>query len=97
MEELKPFRDKIDALDVELVDLLAQRFGIVREVGALKARENIDIVQSARVEEVLDHVEALAKAKGIDGDLIRNMWALMIDRAHVIENEIKDERQAVDG
>ena len=91
MGSLKPFRDEIDALDEKLIDLLARRFEIVREVGALKAREGLDVVQSARAQQVLERVSAMAKAKGLDPVLMREIWAMMIARAHVIEEEIKND------
>lgn len=91
MGDLKPFRDEIDALDEQLIDLLSRRFAVVRKVGELKAREGLDVVQSARAEEVLSRVASMAESKNLDPELMRKIWAMMIDQAHVIERQIKEQ------
>lgn len=88
MESLKPHRAEIDKLDDQIVKLLIERFKVVRAVAELKARENIAVVQGARAEEVKSRVAAMAETGGLDGGLLRNIYTLMIDHAHVIEDEI---------
>ena len=83
-------RDKIDKLDQEILRLLGERFQVVREVGHIKSQNDITIVQSARVDDVLDKVAALAVKNDLSPDLIRHIYTLMIDYAHNIENEIKE-------
>lgn len=92
MESLKPYRAEIDKLDEQIVKLLIERFKVVRAVAELKARENIAVVQSARAEEVKSRAAAMAEAGGLDGTLLRNIYTLMIDHAHVIEDEIVEAR-----
>lgn len=89
MEALKNQRARIDAIDDQVVDLLVERFGIVREVGEIKKRENIEIVQSNRAEEVKNRVANRASHAGLDGDLLRAIYTLIIDHAHVVEHKIK--------
>ena len=89
MEILKTQRAAIDALDDQIVDLLATRFGIVRDVGAIKKRDNIPVVQSNRAEQVKDRVAARAASKGLDGALLRAIYSLIIDHAHVVEDDIQ--------
>ncbi len=97
MGSLKPFRDEIDALDEQLVTLLARRFAVVREVGRFKAGSDMDVVQSGRAEEVKNRVAEMARAKGLDAEFVRSIWSMMIDHAHVIEKEIKDEHAGSHG
>lgn len=92
MESLKPYRAEIDKLDEQIVKLLIERFRVVRAVAELKARENIAVVQSARAEEVKSRAAAMAEAGGLDGTLLRNIYTLMIDHAHVVEGEIVEAR-----
>ena len=88
---LAPFRQDIDALDSQIVALLEKRFAIVKEVGAFKTRHKIEIVQSHRVDEVIERVGALAKAHNVPETLIRDFYTAMIDQAHRIENSIKED------
>lgn len=85
---LQPYREKIDALDDQIIELLAQRMDIVREVGVIKARENIALVQHARVKEVCDRCAALARDKGLDESLVRKLYETIIDHAHEMESEV---------
>ena len=88
MEALKNQRARIDALDDQIVDLLVERFAVVREVGEIKKTQGIEVVQSTRADEVKNRVAARADAAGLDGNLLRAIYTLMIDHAHVLENKI---------
>ncbi|MFB8788244.1 MAG: chorismate mutase [Potamolinea sp.] len=48
MKQLEPFRKKIDDLDLQIIELLGQRFDICRQVAHLKKAENIPMMQSGR-------------------------------------------------
>ena len=60
---LSKHRARIDEIDRDLMRLFGERFEIVREVGHLKADENMNLklFQKARVEEVLNNVTKLAR------------------------------------
>jgi len=88
--QLQHYREQIDDLDNKILDLVAQRFQIVREVGALKTAQNIKIVQTQRVQEVLDRVSAMAHDNNIPTSLIYDLYMSMIEQAHQIETEIKE-------
>lgn len=89
-EELFEYRRQIDALDDQIVALLAKRFEIVRAVGRMKARNNIPVVQSARVEEVKDRVAGIAKGQNLDPDFVRHLYQVMIDHAHTLEDNFAE-------
>lgn len=90
MEILKPYRARIDALDDKIIDLLAERTGIVREVGHLKYRENIPSVLQDRVDEVRERAVSRAAGKGLDEDLVRRIYTALIDYSCALEDEIKE-------
>ncbi len=85
MEILKPLRDEIDALDDQIIDLLAKRMDIVRQVGQIKSSLNIDVVQQDRVVEVRERCARRGALKGLNPGMVRNIYTLIIDEAH--ENE----------
>lgn len=88
MERLKPYRERIDALDDQIIDLLAIRMDIVREVGEVKAAENINTVQPDRVVEVRERCAERALKKGVNPGLVRRIYTLIIDEAHEVEQAI---------
>ena len=89
-EQLEEYRQQIDALDAELVNVLARRFAVVRAVGELKVTEGLSVVQSARAEEVKSRAVDRGVAKGLDPEFVRALYEMMIDHAHVLEHAIKD-------
>ncbi|HTK85182.1 MAG TPA: chorismate mutase [Patescibacteria group bacterium] len=90
MKVLEPYRARIDALDEEIVELLAKRIAIIREVGALKFRENIPAVLDDRVEAVREHAASVADELGLDPDLVRKLYTILIDYSCNLEEEIKN-------
>ena len=53
MTELEKYRDHIDRIDKELIDLLAGRFGYSARIGRIKKEMGISIIQSGRWEDVM--------------------------------------------
>lgn len=87
---LKPYRDRIDALDARIVDLLAERFGVIREVADLKAARGIPAVLPDRVDAVRENAAARAAALGIDPDLTRRIYTLLIDHSCALEAAVAE-------
>jgi chorismate mutase len=95
MKILEPYRKRIDEIDDKIVDLLAARIGIIREVGVLKCREDIPAVLKDRVDEVIERAAARAGDKGIDSELVRNLYTLLVDYSCRLEDQIKHELNSV--
>jgi isochorismate pyruvate lyase len=75
---LNELRAEIDALDAELVKLLARRARVVERVAAVKAAESLPAFIPERVEEVVARVKDLAAAEGVDPSLAESVWRAMI-------------------
>jgi len=93
-EIMKPYRDRIDALDDKIVDLLIERIGVVREVAKTKSFHNIPAVIEERIVEVIDRtgdrVEATIKGEQgeDDADRIREIYALIVVICCDLEEEL---------
>jgi chorismate mutase len=90
-EIMKPYRERIDDLDDRIIDLLAERTGIIREVGHLKFRENIPSYLQDRVDEVRERAVSRATEKGLDGGLVRQLYMTLIEYSCELEEIIKKE------
>lgn len=88
MEVLKPYRARIDALDDQIIDLLAERIGIIHEVAAVKAEGGIPPILQDRVDEVLDRTSARAATKNMDPALARALYQYLVDYACNLEAEL---------
>lgn len=84
-DQLAALRRQIDAADEELVRVLARRFSLVEEIGAIKAARGDPVVVPARIEAVLARVEGHAKAAGLDPAIARRLWRAIIDEACALE------------
>lgn len=93
-EIMKPYRQRIDELDNRIVDMLVERAGIIREVGHLKCEKGIPAVIQSRVDEVRERNAERAAAKGLDADLVRKIYAMLIDYSCNLEEEIMAELNA---
>ncbi|MDV7145176.1 chorismate mutase [Tropicimonas sp. TH_r6] len=80
-------RVQIDALDAELVGMLAQRAGYIDRAAELKPGEGLPARIEARVEDVVANVRGAAEAAGLDADLAEALWRRLIDWS--IEREEK--------
>ena len=78
-------RVEIDALDGQIVTLLARRTRLVDRAAQLKPAENLPARIPARVEDVVAKVRTKASDAGMDPDLAERLWREMIE--HFIAQE----------
>ena len=71
---LATLRKQIDEIDNELIDLLARRMGISREIGMYKKEHGLTVVQTKRYSEILDKRAAQGALKGIESDCIKKIF-----------------------
>jgi chorismate mutase len=76
---LEQLRLEIDALDTQIVALLAKRFDVASDVAELKRREGIAVRLQDRIGVVLDHVTDLAKKNGAEPEAIRAIYRTVIE------------------
>jgi chorismate mutase-like protein len=91
---LAPYRAKIDTLDAQIVALLGERFGVVRDVAKLKAEHGIAPILPDRIEEVVSHARARAEKAGVDPKLVEQIYRIIIDTACKEEEEYSRAQQA---
>lgn len=53
VSELDKFRDKVDLLDTQIIELLAERFGIIDQIGEYKKERNLAVYQPDRWQDVM--------------------------------------------
>jgi isochorismate pyruvate lyase len=88
---LQEVRDEIDILDAKLVELISQRSHLIRQAAAFK--NSVDEVKAEdRIDFILQRVRNLAIEKGINPNMISDLFAIMIDE--MVETEISEFRNA---
>jgi chorismate mutase/catechol 2,3-dioxygenase-like lactoylglutathione lyase family enzyme len=83
--DLQQLRHQLDDLDRELIDVLARRLAVCREVAALKEHSDTPVIQPARVRDVLTSRRAMAIDAGVDADFAEQVVRVLLTETHRIE------------
>ena len=73
-ENITALRKQIDEVDNQLIDLLAKRMRISREIGQYKKEHGMTIVQTSRYSEILDKRGAQGAFCGVSPECIRQIF-----------------------
>jgi len=78
LDRLERLRDEISECDRELIEALARRRDLVREVAKVKAQMGFPVTDPRREAAVVRRAAEMARAAGLDEELIRNLiWKIM--------------------
>jgi 4-amino-4-deoxychorismate mutase len=86
--DLAHFRRRIDTIDDRLLAVLGERFAVIREVAAYKAPRGIPAVIPERVAEVRERCAGEAPRHGLDPDVVRRLYDLLIGEACRLEEDL---------
>jgi isochorismate pyruvate lyase len=86
---IEAVRANIDALDKQIVGLIAQRQGWVVEAGKLKT-DHDGVRAPQRVEAVITKVRALAADSGADPEVVERTYRAMIEAFIALELTVHD-------
>ncbi len=85
--ELLDVREKIDAIDAQLLGILAARFELTHQVGLLKASQDLQALDSGREAEKLARLRELAVESGLNPDLVADLFSKIMQE--VVRNHQK--------
>ncbi|MDM7458488.1 MAG: chorismate mutase [Paracoccus sp. (in: a-proteobacteria)] len=81
IQDMPELRARIDALDAQLVALLAQRRDLIARAAQIKEGNGLPARITPRVEEVVDNVCRHALSHDLDVALIESIWRQLIEAA----------------
>lgn len=84
-ESLSGLREEIDRLDDQIVDLLGERFALVREVAAIKHARGIPAVIPERIAEVIERCVDRGGRQDLDARMLRDLYSRIIEEACRLE------------
>jgi chorismate mutase len=85
---LDDLRMQIDDIDNQLIDLLAERMKISKEIGLYKLKNNITILQSRRYNEIIRDRNEKAMRKGIDQVFVNKIFEHIHEASVLVQNEV---------
>ena len=74
INELENLREKIDDADSQILDILGNRMNISDEIGKIKKKQNVAILQSERWKDILKKMISDGKEKGLSEDFILKIF-----------------------
>lgn len=86
-EEIGPLRDEINRLNEEILEKIRERVRVALRIGEVKKRHGMPVVDRAREEAVLNHVESLAADRVLDPEGVRRVFREIIDLCVKAEEE----------
>lgn len=78
MSNLIKLREEVNKIDDEIVRLIARRLMIVRDIAALKLRENIRLLNEVREAEVLDRAIRLGSELGVNPEYMELLFRVIL-------------------
>ena len=89
-ENIDELRARIDMIDNELLELLANRMKIADQIGIYKKQNDITILQPGRWDKILEKVFLIGKEKGLDHEFLEKVFKAIhqasIDRQTSVMN-----------
>lgn len=78
-DRIAELRDEINALNAEIVGLLARRVEVARSIGEAKRDLGLPIVDRAREEKVYERARELAREAGLDPEGVVRVFREIVD------------------
>ncbi|MCP4760865.1 MAG: chorismate mutase, partial [archaeon] len=86
MEEINKLREKIDDIDDELTSLIEKRAQVAKEIGEIKNKEGIGVVQPEREKKVLENIKL--KLTSIPPESVEAVWKEIMSACKVVQGKI---------
>ena len=96
IEDLARCRERIDRLDLELLEILNQRTGVVEEIGRIKRQIHLAIYEPKREDEVFANITAHNHGP-LSSEAVKRIFERIIDEMRTVQQIIMLEREQTDG
>lgn len=87
-EKLEKLRKEIDGIDESLLDLLAKRIALVREVGELKKEHGVAPLDETRWKKLLSEKLTKAKILNLSESFVEKLYALIHEHALDVQKDL---------
>lgn len=88
-EVLKALRARIDGLDDEILELIQKRAAVAIEIGRMKKRHALAVLDRAREKAVLDRLMINSQGRPLSGEAVREIYSALIRACRAAQAPIK--------
>jgi len=85
LDSLGQCRQQIESLDRELIELLAKRVALSKEIGAMKKVAGLPTLDPAREAEVIRRAAAMAREAGLSDEKVRDIFWHVIGLSRAVQ------------
>jgi len=86
VEKISEFREKIDELDIQLLNILEERFEVCKKIGKYKLEKNIPIEDKQREQEI---IQSKCEKTELPEDFVKRLFSLIFEESKKLQREIK--------
>lgn len=83
---LQPQRERLDSINLQVVDLLSERMKVCMAIAELKAVHGIAMMQPGRISYVLDMIKTRSEAVGLRAEYTESIFKLIIEETCIQED-----------
>ena len=80
------FREQIDQIDEQIIDLLSERLRLTRKIGVIKDKINKPVIDKDREVDLNARIEKICRQKGLDSSFISNLWQLILHESYRVQD-----------
>ena len=84
---MKDLRKQIDQTDQKIVELLAKRMDLVKEIAKFKKENNLPIQDEKREQELRNNLKNLAKKNGLSEKFVNHLYSHVFIESRRIQSE----------
>lgn len=81
MEELEGWRQEINEINLQILNLIGKRMEVVKKIGDYKKQRNLPIMDNGREQKIYETLDRLAEEKGLDKEFVRKVFEVLIEQA----------------
>ncbi len=98
LETLEDLREKIDGIDLEVLEVLGKRMEVSEEIGRYKKSNNITILQAARWDKIINSRAKVGLTRGLTQEFVEDLYNAIhkesIRHQTKVMNEANAEKEA---
>jgi len=84
-------RKELDNYDNMIKNMITLRMSLIPIVADIKIKNNLPLFQGKREEQIYMNIEKFANENGVDNELLKNVYRLIIGNALNIEEDISED------
>lgn len=81
-------RNQVDCIDIDIINLIANRMNIIKQIGKIKIKNNMDIIDTNRESNLKNLHHELANKYNLEPIFIDKLFDLIIKHARNIQKDL---------